>query len=71
MDVDEAIIMLLMGAVGVCILAFVRHWHACHLRRDRMSRSLRFHVRTELAVEPAAGARKRWMAPHEAFGQRP
>ena len=62
MDVNETIIMLLMGAVGVCVVAFVRHWHTYHTRTDRMSRSLRFHVHAELAVR---------MPPQGAFGQRP
>jgi hypothetical protein len=70
MDVNEAIIMLLMEAVGVGVVAFLRHWHAYHLHRDRLSRSLRFHVRAELAVQPAARPRKKWMPPQEAFGQR-
>ena len=58
MNID-AMVLALMAIADLCLLVHLRRRRARYMRMDRITRSLRLHVRGELAPEIVAATPRR------------
>ena|ERR1035438_5559008 len=57
----DAVVLLLLAVADICLLAYLRQRRARSIRAERMTRSLRLHIRGELALDPVVAPRRRQM----------
>ena len=59
MNVADVLVLILMASADICLLVYLRRKRARCIRLDRMTRSLRLHIRSTAAADDVVAPRRR------------